>query len=389
MWFLNSQTGWVAGQDNLVIYTSNGGINWTTIYYVPSSDRFDCLQFINNQTGFAGSYSGLIYKTTNSGYNWTSYLIHGNVKIGNLMFLNSVTGYCVNHSTEIYQGKLWKTTNTGVSWFAPGLNGGNEIFFLNINTGFVVTTNASTSYIFKTTNGGINGDLVFSSLMGNSINCIYFINSLTGFGLGGNQNIIKTTNGGNNWFLVNYNPSNTVNTNLLSGYFIDENLGYSCGYWASQFSSGHVFLKTTNGGLNWTSINVNNPPTTFTKVRIVDGQTGYIVGFDGRIYKSTNAGYVNISEQSNEIPNRFELYQNYPNPFNPVTLIKYSVSKKANVKLIIYDYLGREIAVLVNEIKQPGYYETEFNAASLPSGVYFYKISADDFNNTKKMILVK
>ncbi len=91
----------------------------------------------------------------------------------------------------------------------------------------------------------------------------------------------------------------------------------------------------------------------------------------------------------NSTPIEFALFQNYPNPFNPMTTIKYSVPKTVLVKMNIYDILGREIIVLINEVKTPGNYEVDFNASNLSSGVYFYRIQAGDFLSTKKMLLVK
>ena len=93
---------------------------------------------------------------------------------------------------------------------------------------------------------------------------------------------------------------------------------------------------------------------------------------------------------SNEIlPNLFSLSQNYPNPFNPSTTIKYSVSSSEFVALKVYDVLGNEVAALVNEYKPAGKYDTEFNATTLPSGVYFYRLQAGDYVETRKMILLK
>jgi hypothetical protein len=91
----------------------------------------------------------------------------------------------------------------------------------------------------------------------------------------------------------------------------------------------------------------------------------------------------------NEIPKVFSLSQNYPNPFNPATVIKYSLPKASQVKLVIYDLTGREVMTLVNGMKQPGYYEARFDGTNIASGVYFYKISAGDFTDVKKMVLVK
>ena len=88
-------------------------------------------------------------------------------------------------------------------------------------------------------------------------------------------------------------------------------------------------------------------------------------------------------------PTKFGLSQNYPNPFNPTTTIKYQVSVAGNVSIKIYNLLGKEIAELLNENKKPGSYEVVFDAAKFPSGVYFYRIQAEGFVQTKKMVLLK
>ena len=94
------------------------------------------------------------------------------------------------------------------------------------------------------------------------------------------------------------------------------------------------------------------------------------------------------------LPDKFSLYQNYPNPFNPVTTIKFNIPSDikgqiSEVKLIIYNILGKEIAQLVNDKLQPGTYEVTFDGSNLPSGVYFYKITAGNYIDTKKMLLIK
>jgi hypothetical protein len=99
---------------------------------------------------------------------------------------------------------------------------------------------------------------------------------------------------------------------------------------------------------------------------------------------------IGIVPVSNNIPERFQLNQNYPNPFNPVTNIIFDVAKTTDVKLVIYDLLGKEVETLVNKQMQPGNYKTDWNAAEFPSGIYFYKLTTEDgFVETKKMILVK
>jgi hypothetical protein len=90
-----------------------------------------------------------------------------------------------------------------------------------------------------------------------------------------------------------------------------------------------------------------------------------------------------------ETPLNYALHQNYPNPFNPVTTIKYQMPDAGIVTLKIFDVLGREVATLVDEQKQPGKYDVQWNASSNSSGLYFYRIQTEKFVETKKMILLK
>jgi hypothetical protein len=89
------------------------------------------------------------------------------------------------------------------------------------------------------------------------------------------------------------------------------------------------------------------------------------------------------------LPTSYSLSQNYPNPFNPTTTIEFALPKSGNVSLVVYDILGREVTHLVNGELQAGYHKVEFNASSLASGVYFYRIEAGSFVNVKKLMLLK
>ncbi len=98
---------------------------------------------------------------------------------------------------------------------------------------------------------------------------------------------------------------------------------------------------------------------------------------------------VGIGVNSNEIPEKFVLSQNYPNPFNPSTKIAFSIPTTGNVKLVVFNSLGQQVAELVNKQLISGQYEIDFTATNLPSGIYFYKLSSENYSETKKMILVK
>jgi hypothetical protein len=118
------------------------------------------------------------------------------------------------------------------------------------------------------------------------------------------------------------------------------------------------------------------------------GENILMVGtLGGGLYASTSA--VGINDDKKIIISEFKLEQNYPNPFNPSTVIRYQIPVNSDVTLKVYDLLGREVETLVNEFKPAGKYEVEFNANNLNSGIYFYNLEADNFRETKKMILLK
>ncbi len=107
-------------------------------------------------------------------------------------------------------------------------------------------------------------------------------------------------------------------------------------------------------------------------------------------------GLTDINFSKDNLPKDFYLSQNYPNPFNPTTTIQYSLPNVGQlaklsytVTLKVYEVLGRKVATLANKKQSPGNYEVTFNASSLPSGIYFYKLTAGNFTNVKKMILMK
>lgn len=98
---------------------------------------------------------------------------------------------------------------------------------------------------------------------------------------------------------------------------------------------------------------------------------------------------VGINNISIEIPKEWKLYQNYPNPFNPETKINFDVLKSENIRIVVYDMLGREVEILVNERLVPGRYNVTFNASKYSSGIYFYSLNSNSFNSIKKMSLIK
>jgi hypothetical protein len=171
-------------------------------------------------------------------------------------------------------------------------------------------------------------------------------------------------------------------------YFSEvEEFGNGTTGWVAA-DSGKIFV-TTNSGVNWTAqstpVNQN-----LLSVQVVGNIIGWAVGANGTILRTTNGGItIGIQQISSEVPKEFSLSQNYPNPFNPTTNIEFSITKSSFVNLTVFDASGREVETLMNGNLKAGTYNADWNAGKYTSGVYFYRITAGDYTETKKMILVK
>ncbi|RPI15896.1 MAG: T9SS C-terminal target domain-containing protein [Ignavibacteriae bacterium] len=139
-------------------------------------------------------------------------------------------------------------------------------------------------------------------------------------------------------------------------------------------------------GVNFTNVYVWNLGVSFNVSKIYTPMWQYNTRHNGVYGDVTPVG---ITSNQNTNPVKFSLCQNYPNPFNPTTIINYQLAKNSDVKLVIFDITGKEIAVLVNEEQITGSYNVEWNASNYASGVYFYSLEAGSFKETKKMILIK
>src|SRR5690606_10510554 len=131
-------------------------------------------------------------------------------------------------------------------------------------------------------------------------------------------------------------------------------------------------------------------PLSITRLRFINDTVGWVVGTQGRIFKTTSGGdpIVGISNNSLKVDN-FNLKQNFPNPFNNSTKIEYSINRSGYYKLDIYDLQGRKIKELFSEYRQIGNYFFNFQSNAIPSGVYFYRLSSVLNSQTKKFLLIK
>ena len=188
-----------------------------------------------------------------------------------------------------------------------------------------------------------------------------------------------------------------TSTNLLPAQWIQTN-GPSEGQVQSLFVSGsNLFAGTVNGGVylstdNGTSWTVVNAGLTNTSVKsfAVYGLNLFAGSWGSGVWRRPLSEMVTSVEKiSTASPTHFSLQQNNPNPFNPSTAISFSLPSQLLLSLKVFDALGREVSTLVSEELPAGTYSKHWDAAALPSGIYFYRLQAGEYLETKRMILLK
>ncbi len=401
--FMDSLTGYmvtsIGGSNSYIFKTTNGGDNWVTKYL--HTQPFVRVQFVNNNTGFTNAFNK-IFKTTNAGENWS--VINLPDIFGDDMFvLNADTIWLA--MSESLTGGVYRTTNGGMNWqrqYSQGASNPDKINMYNSRIGFM-TRSVAAGPLYKTTNSGVN----WLNVSGTGFNDIVFIDSLTGWKTF--DSVYKSTNGGLNWINqpVPKGLNIGVNSELKKFSVISKDTLLGIGGWVNYgTSTTRAFIyKTTNGGNNW---GYQIPDTSFgipifDRINIVDKKKGWAYGtyFSQQIGGLTTTGIhtttggdttflTNIRTSESSVAHKsFYLSQNYPNPFNPSTKINYELKVANYVTIKVYDLQGRAIETLVNKKQSAGNYSVDFNGANLSSGIYFYSLQAEDFKETKKMMLIK
>jgi len=225
-----------------------------------------------------------------------------------------------------------------------------------------------------------------------------------------------SSNGGTSWssgIRVNQDALNNGKVQFFPAIRVDEQGGINICYYdnrnyPSVGDSAETYMsRSTDGGATWIDIKVSDHAWKVKGEAGLGNYGGDYIGIssgNGKVWPfwyddktgtmqawtaEVNLELVGISNGNNGIPKQFELKQNFPNPFNPNTLISFSIQKSGKVTLEVFNVSGRKIASLIDEEIEAGNYSYYFNASNLSSGVYFYKLTADGFIDTKKMILVK
>ncbi len=284
--FINSYTGWCVGGRNItyggaIFKTTNQGVNWVKQSYGNISDFWYSINFVDSLNGWIVGERGKILKTTDGGINWVQITVE-NVRLRNVDFANSSTGWIVG-----IPNYLKKTTNGGVNWIAQSYpnNCGyfqfTSIYVIDPLNCFILGSCSGEGYLYKTTNGGENWLQLYGP--GNNLYKVFFKGDI-GFICGSASTILKTTNLGLNWSTINLGSY----INVASVAITDTNIWVAGGYssWPTYYNS---ILKTTNLGENWIS-SYYGKHLRFYDISFINKDTGLAVGQDGFNYITHNGG---------------------------------------------------------------------------------------------------
>jgi len=203
----------------------------------------------------------------------------------------------------------------------------------------------------------------------------------------GFNGVYLSTNNGITW------TQTALNNRMVYGLAISGNNPEDSGQVIFAGTNDYGVYLSANNGQNWIQKNQGFPNIIDVYSFLIANNYIFAGILGHSVWRRELAEIIGIQNISTEIPSAYPLEQNYPNPFNSITNVKFQLKSGmlngGNAKIIVFDILGKEIATLVNEKLQPGTYQVNFDGSSLTSGVYFYRLTTDNFTETKRMILSK
>ncbi|MFN0157230.1 MAG: YCF48-related protein [Bacteroidota bacterium] len=387
--FADSSRGCLCGQNNVFLYTSDNGMSWSTDL-IPSAVPISNCKLVSDSVawafGFGFSTQGVIFRSTDRGDNWLQVDIPETLVVLGVAFGSESNAWLATTT------HIWVTTDGGNSWEQRGqLLGSYSSFpynhpieFFDDSIGFISGSGGSIITDLlpqKTTDGGWTWNVEWTG-------------SFHGGGGVWNSGPVRFLKGGVCTFTYGWQDEIGVSDYglVLSWNRLQDTLlvripqsgakGFALDHqniWLLR--SGYV-TRTTNGGATWL---IDTLAVPISEILYDLGGHKYALG-NGRLFRLDIQDNV---EPERALPDHYALEQNYPNPFNPSTRIDYQIPERELVTLKIYDILGREVAVPVNDIEDLGFKSIEWNATNFASGVYFYQLKAGQYVKTKKLMLIR
>ena len=355
------------GTHNGVFRSSNQGELWEAVNLdLPNQIAWELYFF--QDTLYVGFYGYGAYQSVDYGGSWIPIIIgspssavRGFLKINDTLKLAATWG----------NGVFKSTPATG--WVKLSNNGLDDNYFWDLLVVEDTLLAASLGGLYRSTNKGETWSLSNNGLT--NTQC---------YRLAKADNVIFLTTNGGVFKSIDYGNSWTI-TGPISGtvYAIDvkDSLILIGGIVSNVFYSSDY-------GNSWYNVNNANLVGQISDLGH-DNFYFYATSISGKVYRTLLSNITSVNDFNHPMIVDFKLYDNFPNPFNPTTKISWRSPVSSQQSLKVYDVLGNEVATLVDEYREAGYYEVEFDGRNLASGLYFYKLQAGSFVETKKMVLIK
>jgi photosystem II stability/assembly factor-like uncharacterized protein len=368
----NSKAIYVCSLDGSIAKSTNSGDTWTDVTGY-STSTLHGLAVNDSGHVFAGQPQGGVYYTKDEGANWlTNNQVHDPY-----VFIFTKKGTLLTGTRD---SGIYRSTNNGTSWIKRNTDiSGHEVTSFAINSKGDIYA-AANSFIYYSTNDGDTWNKTTGTTGANVLAFDSKDNLYSGVIWG----IEKSTDGGATW-KANYDGIG--NTAIFSIAITSDDKIFAGGLFSTK-----VYVST-DGGDTWNT-EMSGLVTNGNIYGFGFDPQGYIYAGNATIFRSTKPVTdpiipTDVKEVINQKADNYKLSQNYPNPFNPSTIINYTIPEAGNVKITVFDILGREVSALVNQFQTKGSYSVKFDGSNLTSGVYFYQIKSGDFVRTQKMILAK
>ena len=393
---VSGSVAWAAGSNSwqgatVILRTTDGGKNWASVS-VPAGFYPVCIFAIDSLHAWAGGggEGELIYMTANGGVTWARQDFplprYGYVMRG-LWFADAAHGFALGDRSTAGRIVLLRTSDGGTTWaHIPGEPAADTVFeAANLICG------TDKEHIWYTATDSL---------------------------------VYRSTDGGETW-----SSAKAGALRMLALAMHDDSVGIACSGAGADSDEPGTFARTTDGGISWQMLPPPMPDQAWgaafppgSKAWLTGGRTvacspdhgetwapEQAEPFSGALialsfsdsangWMTTNQGEILHYrpllttvrlESSRNLPVQALLHQNYPNPFNPGTTIRYELPKSSEVRLSVYDILGREVTVLVNERKNAGVHQVRFDGTRFASGVYFYTLTAGSYTQTRKLLLLR
>ena len=358
-----------------VYYTAGTGEPWLSIG--PEGQDIMCVTTVGSRIIAGGDFTG-VFVSTNTGQTWYQ---PSTLSTGSMRAMARTSSYLF---AGTWGGGVFRSSDNGESWEKKGLDRKGITALLAVGTTLFAGEPDAPSKVYSSTDNGNTWNVSSLSYPADQIRSMYYDGS-TLFAC--DAGLYASTDMGKTWTLrygVTFDSTGYPVKVMLFRSVVKYNQILVA---SVDFESMYI---STDNGFHWMPFNDGIiKDWTFVDVAVYGTNIWGLRDFTGTAYRRPVADLITGVNIMRSPVSEFTLMQNYPNPFNPSTMIRYALPHRSHVTLAVYNTLGQQVAQLVNSDIEPGYHEIQFNATKLASGLYFYRIQAGSYVETKRLMLLR